>query len=209
MQQQKNFDYTFRLVMVGDATTGKSSLILRFADNKFFTNTIATTGVDFRVQQIALGNKQIRLQIWDTAGQERYQSISKAYYRNADKIVLVYDTTNRKSFEQLDKWMRQLLLNANGIPVMLIGTKCDLIDQRKVLPSEGLMYAQKHGMDFLETSSKEGVSVTETFVKITQSLLDKRNFQEKSKVKQQINVNVRGFSMQQEKQEKRKNNCCH
>lgn len=109
----KDYDYLFKLVLIGDSGVGKSCLLLRFADDAFTESYITTIGVDFRFRTIEIDNKVVKLQIWDTAGQERFRTITSAYYRGADGIVMVYDSTDRESFAHIDDWLQEVNRYAN------------------------------------------------------------------------------------------------
>ena len=118
---------------------GKSSVLLRYADDQFSSSFITTIGIDFKIKAIQLGDKKIKLQIWDTAGQERFKTITTAYYRGAMGILLVYDVTNRQSFLNVKSWMRQIEMHANeNVNKVLIGNKADVPDaERTVTKTEG------------------------------------------------------------------------
>jgi len=164
--------------LIGDSGVGKSCLLLRFADYSFTDTYVSTIGVDFRFRGITVGEKQIKLQIWDTAGQERFRTITSAYYRGADGIVIVYDISRRESFDHVDDWLREASRYAKeGVTKMVIGNKCDRISQRVVSVEEGTQLAQKHGMRFIETSSKDAVNVESAFKLIAELLIELRKSQ--------------------------------
>ena len=122
------------MLLIGSSGVGKSSLLVRFADDMFTDNFMPTIGVDFKIKTIEVDGKKIKLQIWDTAGQERYRAITNAYYRDAVGALLVYDITSEKSFESIEeKWRRELMDNAEeNIVLLLVGNKSDLEDRREV-----------------------------------------------------------------------------
>lgn len=120
------YDHIFKLLLIGDTNIGKSSLLLRYTDNVFTNNFMSTIGIDFRVKVLNYDNKKIKLQIWDTTGQERFINITNAYYRNAMLVLLVYDVTNMKSFENIKIWMHHVKEHASkDVIVMLVGNKSD------------------------------------------------------------------------------------
>ena len=130
---QKSYDLLFKLLLIGDSGVGKTSLLLGYSDNNFNNNFIPTIGIDFKIKTIELHGKKIKLQIWDTAGQERFISITTSYYRGAMGIMLVYDVTNSKSFDNISKWLRNIQEHSNpDVEKIILGNKCDMEDRRVV-----------------------------------------------------------------------------
>merc|ERR1719375_307170 len=133
VQMKRDYDHLFKLVLIGDSGVGKSCLLQRFADDAFTDSYITTIGVDFRFKTIPVDKKTIKLQIWDTAGQERFRTITSAYYRGADGIIMVYDTTDRESFDHIDSWVQEVDKYAtDGTCKILVGNKCDSEDDRVI-----------------------------------------------------------------------------
>jgi len=154
---------------------GKSCLLCRYSDDVFNSNFITTIGIDFKIRTIELDGSKIKLQIWDTAGQERFRTITQAYYRGAMGILLVYDVTDRKSFDNIRTWMRNIDQHANEQVVkILLGNKCDMSDKRAVSKEEGEKLAQEFNIDFFETSAKSNINVEDAFTKIARSIKDKK-----------------------------------
>jgi small GTP-binding protein len=139
--------------------------LFRFSEDDFNSTFIATIGIDFKIRTIDIDGKKIKLQIWDTAGQERFRTITTAYYRGAMGIMLVYDVTNAKSFENIHLWMRNIDQHANqDVEKMLLGNKCDANDElRQVTREKGAELANSYSIRFLETSAKSGTNVDEAF----------------------------------------------
>jgi len=165
------YDYMFKLLLIGDTGVGKSCLLLRFSDDKFTPTYIATIGIDFRIKTLEIDGKRFKLQIWDTAGQERFRSITCAYYRGAQGILLVYDSTNSRTFKSIANWMRTIEMNATeAVEKILIGNKCDKEDEIAVKTPRGKALADEYGMPFFETSAKTNTNVFEAFISITQAL---------------------------------------
>lgn len=169
------FDYQFRLILIGDSTVGKSSLLKYFTDGKFAEVSDPTVGVDFFARFIEIkGNKRIKLQLWDTAGQERFRSITKSYYRNSVGALLVYDICNRASFEHIPRWMMEASrhIEPHQPVFVLVGCKLDLAQRghREVSSEEAKAFAEKHDMFTVETSAKTGSHVEEAFTTITQEI---------------------------------------
>ncbi|KAL3127736.1 putative rab1a protein [Cryptosporidium parvum] len=172
--RQKEYDFLFKLVLIGDSGVGKSCLLLRFADDSFTDSYITTIGVDFRFRTIKIDDKIIKLQIWDTAGQERFRTITSAYYRGADGVVLVYDTTSTSSFDHIDEWVTEVNRYTTDSTKILIGNKCDLTSQKMVDFATGQKKAQELQVDFMESSAKNSTNVEECFVNIARKLLEKK-----------------------------------
>merc|ERR550537_1124682 len=127
------YDYLFKLVLIGDSGVGKSCLLLRFADDKWTDSYISTIGVDFKIRTIELDGKTIKLQIWDTAGQERFRTITSSYYRGAHGIIVVYDTTDQESFDNVKQWLHEIDRYASEkVNKLLVGNKSDLTTKRQV-----------------------------------------------------------------------------
>lgn len=175
---KKEYDYLFKLVLIGDSGVGKSCLLLRFADDSFTDTYVSTIGVDFRFRTLDIDGKQIKLQIWDTAGQERFRTITSAYYRGADGIIVVYDITQRDSFDHVDDWLREASRYAKeGVMKMIVGNKCDKDVDRLVTVEDGAQLADKNGMEFIETSSRNATNVDAAFRLIAQQLIQLKKTQ--------------------------------
>eukprot|EP01069_Polyplicarium_translucidae_P010704 Polyplicarium_translucidae@DN3393_c0_g1_i1.p3 len=168
----QEFDRLFKLVLIGDSGVGKSCILLRFSDDAFTTSYITTIGVDFRFRTIPVDKELIKLQIWDTAGQERFRTITSAYYRGADGIIIMYDTTDTVSFEHVDDWLAEVSLYAEEDTVkILVGNKCDLSTHRVVTREQGKRKAEELGLSFIETSAKDATNVEEAFKLAARTLI--------------------------------------
>ena len=160
----ETYDFFMKLLLIGDSNVGKSCLLMRFCDKEYTPNYISTIGIDFRIHRMDIGNKKIKAQIWDTAGQERFRTITTAYYRGVHGILLVYDVTNRASFDNVSNWIKQLKDHAtDSVTILLIGNKSDLISEREVSYQEGQNKANIIGCNFIETSAKSGTNVETAF----------------------------------------------
>uniref|UniRef100_A0AAQ4PKL7 small monomeric GTPase n=1 Tax=Gasterosteus aculeatus aculeatus TaxID=481459 RepID=A0AAQ4PKL7_GASAC len=158
----KTYDYLFKLLLIGDSGVGKTCLLFRFSEDSFNTTFISTIGIDFKIRTIELDGKRVKLQIWDTAGQERFRTITTAYYRGAMGIMLVYDISNEKSFENIKNWIRNIEEHASSdVEKMILGNKCDMSDRRQVSKDRGEKLAIDYGVKFLETSAKSSLNVEE------------------------------------------------
>jgi len=161
-------------LLIGDSGVGKSCLLLRFADDTYTESYISTIGVVFKIRTIELDGKKIKLQIWDTAGQERFRTITSAYYRGAMGIMLVYDITQEKSFENIKNWIRNIEENAStDVEKMLLGNKCELNEKRQVTKERGEQLAIEYGIKFLETSAKNSINVEEAFFTLARDIKSK------------------------------------
>ena len=174
------YDYLFKLLLIGDSGVGKSCLLLRFADDTYTESYISTIGVDFKIRTIQLDGKTIKLQIWDTAGQERFRTISSTYYRGAHGIIVVYDITNLDSFNNVKRWLQEIDKYArDNVSKLLVGNKMDFGDSnstlRQVSHSKGKEYADSLGIDFLETSAKSGTFVDTAFLMMASEIKKKMN----------------------------------
>ncbi|KAI2665944.1 Ras-related protein Rab-3D [Labeo rohita] len=140
----QNFDYMFKLLIIGNSSVGKTSFLFRYADNSFTSAFVSTVGIDFKVKTVFRNNKRIKLQIWDTAGQERYRTITTAYYRGAMGFLLMYDITNQDSFNAVQDWATQIKTYSwDNAQVILVANKCDLEDDRLVPTEDGQRLAHE------------------------------------------------------------------
>ncbi|CAD8169910.1 unnamed protein product [Paramecium octaurelia] len=178
----REYDYLFKLVIIGNSGVGKSSLLLRYTDDTFSENYISTIGVDFKFKTFRLDGKGLKLQIWDTAGQERFRTITNAYYKGADAIVLVYDTTCQSSFEEIEKsWIDEIHKHAGkNTTILLIGNKSDL-PNKTVITEKAEIYAKEKLMLFYETSAKTSLGVSQAFEELSRLLIIKRDMKLKEK----------------------------
>ncbi|KAH9400633.1 PREDICTED: ras-related protein Rab-10-like [Rhagoletis zephyria] len=172
---KKNYDLLFKLLLIGDSGVGKTCILFRFSDDAFQTTFISTIGIDFKIKTIDLKGKRIKLQIWDTAGQERFHTITTSYYRGAMGIMLVYDITNSKSFDNIAKWLRNIDEHASeDVEKMILGNKCDMQDKRVVSKDRGETIAREHGIRFLETSAKANINIDRAFLDLAEAILNKQ-----------------------------------
>ena len=149
------YEKILKIVILGESSVGKTNLLSRYLDNKFIEDKPATVGVDFFSKELEIENKIVKTQFWDTAGQEKYKSISKAYYKLANGIILVYDITNRDSFNCIEKWLEEIFQICVKIPnILLIGNKSDLNKQRSVTENEARIFSKEKNLFFFETSAK-------------------------------------------------------
>ena len=164
-----------KLLLIGNSSVGKSSLLLRFSDEQWLPEdeSSATIGVDFRVHKMDVKGKKVKLSIWDTAGQERFRTITSSYYRGAQGVILVYDVTSRESFEALPRWYNELeTYVSSSVVKILVGNKVDKEFSRQVSTADGEAFAARMGSLFIETSAKTSVGVRETFQEVVEKIMD-------------------------------------
>ena len=173
----KHYDDLFKLVIIGDSGVGKSCILLRFADDTFTENYYSTIGVDFRFKCVDIGERKCKLQIWDTAGQERFKTVTSAYYRGADGIIIVFDQTDRESFNNVQHWIDDISKYSTEEPSkIIIANKEDISDERKSVKMEDIAELEKKtGLEVIKTSAKTGENIDYAFKKLTQKLLLERN----------------------------------
>eukprot|EP00811_Abedinium_folium_P037265 NODE_9897_length_1391_cov_41.418513.p2 GENE.NODE_9897_length_1391_cov_41.418513~~NODE_9897_length_1391_cov_41.418513.p2 ORF type:complete len:203 (+),score=50.68 NODE_9897_length_1391_cov_41.418513:179-787(+) len=165
------YDYLFKLLLIGDSGVGKSCLLLRFADDTYTESYISTIGVDFKIRTLDQDGKTIKLQIWDTAGQERFRTITSSYYRGAHGIIVVYDVTDRDSFEHVKHWLQEIdRYAAEGVNKLLVGNKSDLQSKKVVSYDEAKELADSLGVHFMETSAKNAHNVEQAFHQMTREI---------------------------------------
>lgn len=167
MSREDEYDFLFKVVLIGDSGVGKSNLLSRFTRNEFNLESKSTIGVEFATRSISVDNKTIKAQIWDTAGQERYRAITSAYYRGAVGALLVYDIAKQQSFENVTRWLRELRDHADSnIVIMLVGNKSDLRHLRAVPTEEAKAFAAENNLSFIETSALDASNVEAAFENI-------------------------------------------
>jgi len=172
--QDPKFDFLFKLLLIGDSNVGKSSILLRFTDDDFEEDHPCTIGVDFKIKMLNLHDQKIGLSIWDTAGQEKFRSLTSSYYRGTQGIILVFDVTERESFQHLDNWLKEIELYSTNENVvkLLVGNKIDMQEKRDVKKEEAIQFARDRGMIYLECSAKTKFGIQNAFEELVQKILD-------------------------------------
>jgi len=165
------YDYLFKLLLIGDSGVGKSCLLLRFADDTYTESYISTIGVDFKIRTIELDGKTVKLQIWDTAGQERFRTITSSYYRGAHGIIVVYDVTDQESFSNVKQWLNEIdRYAAENVNKLLVGNKSDLVNKKVVEFTIAKEFADSLNIPFLETSAKNATNVEDAFLTMARQI---------------------------------------
>jgi len=186
---ETEYDANIKLLLMGDSGVGKTCLMLQYADHTFSITFITTVGIDYKYKFMQLGDEKVRLEIWDTAGQERFKAITTSYLRGAQGIMLVYDVTDRKSFDHVTVWLDQISQYADvNVEKILVGNKVDVPGKRVVSVDEGHALASKHGLAFFETSAKSNVGVDEAFYAIAKQVHDRVELQDASRSKGDISL---------------------
>ncbi|XP_050420798.1 ras-related protein Rab-11A isoform X1 [Adelges cooleyi] len=163
----EEYDYLFKVVLIGDSGVGKSNLLARFTRNEFNLESKSTIGVEFATRSIKVNKKVIKAQIWDTAGQERYRAITSAYYRGAVGALLVYDIAKQLTYQNVERWLSELRDHADqNIVIMLVGNKSDLRHLRAVPSDEARAFAEANNLSFIETSALDSTNVETAFENI-------------------------------------------
>ncbi|EIN08002.1 ras-domain-containing protein [Punctularia strigosozonata HHB-11173 SS5] len=164
MAEGSNYDYLFKVVLIGDSGVGKSNLLSRFTRNEFNLESKSTIGVEFATRSINVDGKTVKAQIWDTAGQERYRAITSAYYRGAVGALLVYDIAKHATYVNVTRWLKELRDHADSnIVIMLVGNKSDLKHLRAVPTEEAKTFSTENGLSFIETSALDASNVESAF----------------------------------------------
>jgi len=173
---EENFDIQYKILLLGDSSIGKTSLIIRYLDNKFEENSSSTVGIDVRYKYIVKDNKKLRLNIWDTAGQERFLSMAKNILNGAQGIILVCDITNNESFNKLKYWLRSVKESfpEGDVEIIIIENKIDLEKEREISDDGIKEFGKKNNLEVFNTSAKTGKGVNEVFECLTNKLFNNK-----------------------------------
>uniref|UniRef100_A0A7S2V146 Uncharacterized protein n=1 Tax=Fibrocapsa japonica TaxID=94617 RepID=A0A7S2V146_9STRA len=194
-----------KVIILGDSGVGKTSLMNQYVNKRFSTQYKATIGADFLTKEVTIDDKLVTLQIWDTAGQERFQSLGVAFYRGADACILVYDITNPKSFDNLDSWREEFLVQAapndpESFPFVVVGNKVDKENERRVTKSRTTNWCKAKGanqLPFFETSAKDAIKVEAAFLEAAQLALQQDTTDADLYIPDSINLNTAPKPQQQ------------
>jgi small GTP-binding protein len=196
----------FKIVIVGAASVGKSSIVGRLIRNEFLENPMTTCGADFYTHMCAAGKETVRLQIWDTAGQERFHAISRSYFRSAVGAILVFSITSMGSFDDLTGWLNELQsLALPNAYVLLIGNKSDLDEEREVGAEAVKEFAERNQLEYLETSARTGNGVSEAFARLA---VEVYNRVRKNEIKAVSATKSMGFMELTPSQAEKSRRCC-
>ncbi|KAL4511269.1 hypothetical protein ABPG73_008347 [Tetrahymena malaccensis] len=183
MNKQKDSDYAFKIAIIGNTSSGKSSLMKRFTEDIFNETFVPTIGVDFKTHSLTLDNETVNLNIWDTSGQEKYENIVHAYCNVVHGCIFLFDLTDHQTFQDVQKWLDKFKQSTqNEVKYILVGNKADLIEQRTVSFEEASNLAKKLDMQYIEISAKLNQNIDNCFIQLTQDLIQqhlKQNQQHK------------------------------
>ena len=202
--EEEYYDLKIRLMLIGDSNVGKTSIIKRYCNNQFSPSYISTVGIDFETKYLRLNGKIINLQIWDTAGQERYKVLAKNYYKNSDGFIIVYDITDKKSFNNVANWITQIKDSASeNVKCVLLGNKCDLEELRQVDINQGKDLANNYHLKFYETSAQKGNNIQKVFTDLVKGFLNDDNFVNDS---ERSSISTEQRNLRRARNQKK--NCC-
>ena len=199
-------EISLKIILVGDASVGKTSLLLRYIDNHFPDKHLSSVGVEYRMKNYEYGAFKIKLQIWDTAGQERFHSITTNYFHGADGILFVYDITEPRSFEGIKKWISDSEEIGNNFEKLLVGNKYDLKHKIAVKKEDVEKFCEEKNIEWIEVSAKENINLKEAFHKIIEIILKDKTDEE---IRELFGTKSTNSSLLTSKKKKRKEvECC-
>ena len=210
MEEKKEYNYLFKILILGDSFVGKTNMLKRFLDDEFESNTKETVGVEYGSKNFTMEKGDVvNAQLWDTAGQERYRSMTKAYYKGAKGALLVYDLTRRSTFDNIDNWIIDLKTNCDkDMLIMIIGNKSDLEEERDVSKDEAQAKAEQYNIAYMETSAKNGDNINKAFHEIIEQIYNNADLMAKNDATIGEN-NGEGVNLSnKEEEEKKKSGCC-
>ena len=189
-----NYDKTCQILLIGDSSVGKTSLIQRYANGIFKEEYLATVGLDFYTKQEAINNINVLVRLWDTAGQERFKSLTPNYFKNAEWVIITYDITSSQSFENLKFWINSIKTNLGEkniiIPIIIVGNKLDMEDMRDITREEAEKFAKENKYKYFETSAKTGEGVDDAIRDLVNQVLEKsEQFEEERNERKSIKIN--------------------
>ena len=198
------YDERIQLIMVGESGVGKTSLIRRYTNNIFNINHLETIGIEFFNKEERINDQIIQIKLWDTAGQEIFHSLTKNFYRKADGIIIVYDITNKESFERIQDWVKSVYDNTDTykeIQMIIVGNKIDLEERREVSKEEGLKIGKYFEIDFFEASAKNAEGVMNFMIKIIEDILN-------NKVNNRNSINIKNYKNGNDDEDNERNCFC-
>ena len=166
-------EISIKLLVLGDLSVGKSSFIYKFIEDKFNTDSIPTTGLDLKTADLLINNKKVRVQLWDTVGQEKYKSITQNLILRVQGIIILFDITNKDSFNNLNEWIKTVREQVgNNLAILLVGNKCDLEENRLVFKEEANIFAKNEKIKYIETSCKTGENIIKAIDYICEKIIN-------------------------------------
>jgi small GTP-binding protein len=210
--KSSEYQYIFKLILIGNSGVGKSSIIQRYMKQTFEESYKCTIGVDFLMKSLQIKGKTVKLQLWDTAGQEKYKSMVSSYYRGANVALVVFDITNHSSFDSLPIWIENYYKNGpEQKNIILIGNKKDMADQRQVTLEEVELFSETNNMIYFETSAKDGDNIEYVFTYAAEKLLDFYGGQNETNLKRQMTPtnDLQSQNFKEIRIEEHKKKCCY
>ena len=189
----------FKIVLIGNSSVGKTAIFNRFIKGEFFSNYHATIVVEFSTKYLKVGKDlYVKLKIWDTMGSEKYQALTKQYYKGAQAVIVIFDLTDQKSFDDIKKrWLKNINDYAEkDIMILVVGNKLDLIEQRKVTESQAMNFCKEHGFKYIEASAKEGTNILRIFEELSFDLVNNYDKKKNEEKETQFLTNNSGESKQ-------------
>lgn len=212
MNVPSEFENLIKLLILGDVSVGKSNFLFRFIENQFIDNHLPTVGFDYKSQIITLPDKTVvKLQIWDTVGQEKFMAINKSLLAKVHGIILIYDITDQDSFDHINNWITIIKEANENASLILVANKCDIEDKRVISEDEGNKLAIENNISFVEASAKENINIKETFIKITEEVMNNVHRKSVHFNDNEILINAQkrqSFSYQKNKQSRKCLKCC-
>ena len=207
MDELEESEMIFKIILVGDIGVGKTNILSKYISNKFETDSKSTIGVELSTKTFNINNNKINAQIWDTAGQEKYKSLTKAYYKGALGALVIYDITQKITFENIDKWISDLKISAyEKVSIILIGNKSDLEEKREVSKEDGENKAKLNEISFLETSALNGNNIEIAFKTLVKNVYNKCHNEFDTMAHVEI---IRGKTIKIEEPKKERKKCCN
>ena len=199
---------TVKIIIIGDASVGKSNILLRYTKNEYDDANKPTIGIEWAFKIVEHDGVKVKLQIWDTAGQERFRAITDQYYKGAAGIVIVYDLAARKSYESVGNWLSEVrrCVESEEVPIILVGNKKDLVDERVITVEEAETYASENAMFYFETSAKENTDgkIEEVFAVLTENIVAKKKREMEEKEEEIVRHHRKTFNLQKAKRDAEK-----
>ena len=206
--ENDNNEINLKILILGDSSVGKTSLLLQYADGYFPTIYVATIGIEYKVKKININGADINLQIWDTAGEERFRSITQNYMKGADGILYVFDITQKSSFDNLKTWIRQSEEITEGFKKIIVGNKSDLENERRIQKETVQKFCDERNIKGIEVSAKAGTKVSEAFETLAKLIIGDKSKDEIIRKYTTLNKE-RGLTIQKQKKKKKgKKKCC-
>ena len=199
----------FKIIIIGDLASGKTNILSKYLTNTFEPNSTPTIGVEMKVKDFKIKEDLVKAQFWDTAGQEKYDSLTTSYYKGAKGALIVYDITQKSSFDKIESLLKKLRDNSNkNVSVILVGNKCDLEDNREVLKEDGEELAQKLKIKFMEVSAKTGENLDKLFQNLIDEVYEKYNKEFKSFASIEFMDDNKNINLNTNNNPGKKKKCC-